>query len=168
MNANDQKFEKARNAIDRGFEDFNNKNYERALKSFDNALKMFKSNKNLKRDQGRVLYANALFGKSATLSFLGKYKEALKSLDKTLEMITKLLDESPELCDTLDDRRATALSYKGYDLYNLRRYKEALESFDKALELNPEYVDALFGKSATLKNLGRFKEAIEFCERALC
>ena len=62
------------------------------------------------------------FGKS------GSYEEALRAIDKALEL-------NPDV--------STAWYNKGVALDNLGRYEEALQAFDKALALNPDNSECL-------------------------
>ena len=66
----------------------------------------------------------------------GKYEEAIRAYDKSLEI----------------DPRDTAVYYnKGNSLYALRQFDDAIKWYDKALELDPKYVDALNKQRISIK-----------------
>jgi tetratricopeptide (TPR) repeat protein len=92
------------------------------------------------------------YEKAYGLSNLGKNEEAIKYLDKALE---------------IDPNNANALTSKGLALYNLGNYQEAVKYHDKALEINPNGGPALNNKGLALYGLGKYDEALEYYDRAL-
>ncbi len=52
-------------------------------------------------------------------------------------------------------------------LINLKRFEEAIVCFDKAIELNPNDIEALNNKGASLDYLKRHDEAIECFNKCL-
>ena len=90
--------------------------------------------------------------RSLALLNLGRFKEALESADKALQI-------RPDLPEAWTNRSAA--------LIGLGRFKEALESADKALQIKPNLPGALTNRSGALIGLGRFKEALASADKAL-
>jgi tetratricopeptide (TPR) repeat protein len=88
---------------------------------------------------------------------LGRYEEALISLDKALEFTV-----NDDLSDIFYVWR-----WRGNTLNTLDRYEEAIASFDKALSIQPDYHIAWNVRGIMLKNLGRYEEAIASFDKAL-
>jgi PGF-CTERM protein len=88
----------------------------------------------------------------AGLLIEGKYEEALKAFDRTLE---------------IDQQNTMAWNNKGFTLYLLERHEEAIGCCDKALEIDPQDVGAWNNKGLALYGLGRYEEAIECFNKAL-
>jgi tetratricopeptide (TPR) repeat protein len=80
-----------------------------------------------------------------TLQQQGRYEEALKVLDKALQ----LKSDNAELWRQLGDI-----------LVQLTRFDEALLSFQHVLKLNARHPDALYKTGALLNQFGRYAEAI--------
>ena len=80
-----------------------------------------------------------------TLQQQGRHEEALKVLDKALQ----LKSDDAELWRQLGDI-----------LVQLTRFDEALLSFQHTLKLNPRHPDALYKTGALLNQFGRYAEAI--------
>jgi len=78
------------------------------------------------------------------LERLGRYDEALPSLDRTIEL-------KPD--------NANAWNNKGVTLERLGRYNEALLCFDRTIELKPDNANAWNNKGVTLTRLNMVKEA---------
>jgi tetratricopeptide (TPR) repeat protein len=95
---------------------------------------------------------NAWNDRGLTFYNLGKYKEAIKSFDKALD---------------IDPRDATILSNKGASLNNLGKYKDAIKCLDKALEIEPNNAGAWLNKGNALYNLRKHEEAIKYYDKAL-
>jgi len=90
--------------------------------------------------------------KGASLKSLGRYEEAIRCLDKALE---------------LNPRQVNAWTNKGASLNSLGRYEEAIRCYDKALELDSRQVNAWINKGTSLGSLGRPEEAIRCYDQAL-
>ncbi len=56
---------------------------------------------------------------------------------------------------------ATENYCRGLSLYNKDDYKEAIECFDQALKIDPNFLDAHYGKGSAIKELGENIAAIE-------
>lgn len=117
---------------------------------------------------------------------LGRYEEALKEFDKSLETNPKdadiwenkgssfyMLGRYEEALEALnksleiDPKNANAWSFKGSTLYKLNRPEEALKALDKALQKNPNILEAWLNKGSILFELGRFRQALSAVENAL-
>jgi len=91
----------------------------------------------------------ALQLKAFSLNDLGRFQEALESLDK-LEKLR--LQEKGDFF---------ALLGKGYALMGLGRYRESIRFFDGALKVKPGVKDALIYKGIALYLDGNYDEAME-------
>jgi tetratricopeptide (TPR) repeat protein len=107
----------------------------------------------LKRQAGEVIIPPQLKelealdwnAKSISLINLGRNEEALRCLEKALE---------------IDPLAASFWNNKGSNLRILGRHEEAILCYDKALEIYPEYVNAWSGKGIVLDGLDRHEEAL--------
>ncbi|MBC7101588.1 tetratricopeptide repeat protein [Methanothermobacter sp. KEPCO-1] len=117
-----------------------NKEYQKALKYYDKALKI------------NPEYAEAWNNKGIILKELKKYKKALKCYNKALEI-------NPELIE--------AWNNKGTTLQELGKYEEALECYNKALEINQKSIETLTYKGITLSKIGKYKKALKCFDKAL-
>ncbi|XRO76969.1 tetratricopeptide repeat protein [Methanocaldococcus sp. 10A] len=113
--------------------------YKKALKMFDKALKIEPNN----------FYA--LLGMSLAYTKLNKLEEALKYVNKALEI-------APD---------TNALFHKAWLLTFLEQYENALKCFDDVLSKEPNNIEALVGKSRVLTALENYKEALEYVNKAL-
>jgi len=85
----------------------------------------------------------------------GKYDDALKALDKAIEL-------NPSITTAY-----TAWIRKGSMLNAQMKYGEAIAAYDKAIVLNPKLADAWYNKGLTLGNLGKYDEAIQAFNKAI-
>jgi tetratricopeptide (TPR) repeat protein len=115
----------------KGNECFYNKEYDKAIECYDNALKINPS------------YALAWYNKGLTFFELKKYNEAIECYDNALK---------------INPSYALALNNKGTVFDRLKKYNEAIECYDNALKINPSYALAWRNKGAVLCNLGRHSE----------
>ena len=117
--------------------------------------------------------ANSLCG-------IGKYDEAIKCLDKAIELDPTNLqfwnNKSVIFCNQgnyedamqcldkiifIDPRFSAALNSKGEILMKMGRYSEAIKYINRAIEIDPEYEPALINKEAAQKALGIDKKINE-------
>ncbi len=91
----------------------------------------------------------ALQLKAFSLNDLGRFQEALESLDRMEEL------RSQEKGDVF------VLLGKGYALMGLGRYRESIRFFDGALNVKPGVKDALIYKGIALYLDGNYEEAME-------
>ena len=94
---------------------------------------------------------NAWNNKGFSLNELGRYEEAIKSLDHALR---------------IDPKYAYAWNNKGISLNRLGRYEEAIKWYDKDLEINPEDAYARFNRSEALFAFSRWEEGFESIQDA--
>jgi tetratricopeptide (TPR) repeat protein len=99
------------------------------------------------RQDPKAIYLSSL---ATALQEQGRYEEALKVVDKALQL-------SP------DD--AELWRQMGDVLVQQRRYDQALQSYQHALKLNPDHADALYKIGALLEQFGRYDEAIAHLDR---
>ena len=119
---------------------FNTSEYDKAMTTFDQVLKLDSSS------------VDALNGKGLVFNNLGKYQEAISLFDMALKI-------DPNFVETLNN--------KGIALSNLGKYQEAISWFDMALKIDPNFVGALYNKADALGELGSYEEAFIWTEKAL-
>ena len=117
-----------------------NGDYEEAIASFDQALK-------IKPD-----YHKAWNNRGIALFNLGRLEEAIASFDEAL----KFKSDKDE-----------AWHNRGTALLNLGRYEEAIASYDQALKIKPDKHEAWYNRGGALGDLGRYEEAIASYDQAL-
>ena len=117
-----------------------NGDYEEAITSYDQALK-------IKPD-----YHQASYNRGIALRQLGRIEEAITSYDTALK-------NEPNKCETWYNR--------GNALRHLGRYEEAITAHDNALKVKPDYHEAWVNRGNALFNLGRIEEAIASYDNAL-
>ena len=131
---------------DKRFRDFN---------EFRECLERLYSNLTGKRIlivDGKKLEAYELSNKGESLRYLGKYEDAIESLNKALE---------------IDPGLAEAFNNKAIVFSDLGKHKEAIDFYDSALKIKPEYADAWFNKGSTLVEINLHEEGIECYNKAL-
>ncbi|MDF5716729.1 MAG: tetratricopeptide repeat protein [Rhizonema sp. NSF051] len=96
--------------------------------------------------------ATELYKQANTLYELQRYKDALSTYEKILQI-----------------RPDYALAWNGQAkaLSELKEYKEALVAYDKAIQIKPNYLDAWSGRAFALFKLQRYPEAIASFDKAL-
>jgi len=92
------------------------------------------------------------YGKGATLILLGRYDEALRTIDTALD---------------INPHNEVAWLNKGNAFTKLGRLVDALRCFNAAIKVNPAYEVAWNNKGNALARLGKFEEALGCYERAL-
>jgi tetratricopeptide (TPR) repeat protein len=90
-------------------------------------------------------YVYALINMGSSLHRLGRNEEAIKYLDRAIE---------------LNPNDAYAWLNKANALDDLRRHEEAIPCFDRAIELNPNDAYAWTNKSESLYRLGKYEEQL--------
>ena len=91
----------------------------------------------------KILFS--LNNKGVALVNLNKSEEALKCLDKAIE---------------LDSNDSLAFKIKGLALSNLNKYEEAIKCFDESIKLNKNDTSAYLNKGFALEKLNRFDEVL--------
>jgi len=126
------------------------------------------------------------YGKGATLIMMGQYEEALKAIDRALDINPRnevawvnkgnAYTKMGQLVDALrcfnaalkvNPRYEVAWNNKGNALARLGRYEEALRCYERALESDPGYRGAWVNKGYVLAKLGRYDEAAACADRVL-
>jgi tetratricopeptide (TPR) repeat protein len=112
-----------------------------------------------------MLWAN----KGAVLNELGKFEEALKCTNKSLE-----IQEVKELgIQNKNQNEQVTWHVRGNSFLGLKKYNEAIKSFNNSLELYSEgnipqvYIDSLIGKGNALSGLNKREEALECYNKVL-
>lgn len=116
------------------------------LQEYENALECVNEILKLNPD------IDLLNSKSFLLAKLGQYKEALKYIEKALEL-------NSEFFETLKN--------KGYLLYKSGKLEDALKCFQQAIQINPEYIAAYYYKGQTHEDLKQYNEALECYDKVL-
>ncbi|MBD2509631.1 tetratricopeptide repeat protein [Nostoc muscorum FACHB-395] len=117
------------------------------LQRFEEAIASFDQALKIKPDDDKAWY-----NRSIALNNSGRYEEALVSYDQALQI-------KP------DDH--TIWHNRGIALKDLGRNEEAIASFDQALEFQPDDYHAWSNRGIALRNLGRYEEAIASDDQAL-
>jgi uncharacterized protein len=153
---------------------FNKKEYEKALISFNEALRL--NPKDLE----------SLCQKSIALNILHRNDEALNTINIVLEIEPKNVfalmlkasifgceeryEESLEIIKksiSMDSKNPHVYYLQGLALKSLNRFEESLESLNKSLNIEPENETTLELKGYVLVDLRKFDEAVKIFNRIL-
>ena len=147
---------------------------ELALRYFEQALKLNKSNAVVFNNRGNALrdlrrLDEALESYEEALRIKPDYAEAynnrgnalrgLKRLDKALKSYDEALRIKPAYAEAYNNR--------GNALRGLKRLDEALKSYDEALRIKPDYAEAYNSRGNALRDLERLDEALKSYDEAL-
>lgn len=124
--------------------DYARQDYAKSLEDYDRAIAL--------TEKGAARQDLPWYGKGATLVLLGQYEEALRAIDRALD---------------INPRNEVAWVNKGNALTKLGRFVDALRCFNAALKVNPGYEVAWNNKGNALARLGRYEEALRCYEKAL-
>lgn len=119
---------------------FNSNKYLEAIKFYDNAIKMDKTNK------------EALLGKGLVLRELGKYDDALSCFNEYIK---------------IDNEDLIGLVEKAYTYICLGQYNEATQCFDLCLKIDKKSPIAFNGKGLILDLMDAYHPAILFYNKAI-
>src|SRR2546425_988821 len=133
-----------RKQLDRAERDMRSKDYQGSLAKYDRAIATAR--------EGVPGAEIPWYGKGATLILLGRYDEALRAIDKALD---------------INPRNEVAWVNKGNALTKMGRLVDALRCFNAAIKVSPDYEVAWNNKGNALARLGKFEEAGRCYERAL-
>ncbi|MEH2223977.1 tetratricopeptide repeat protein [Nostoc sp.] len=117
------------------------KEYEQAITSYDQALKIQPDH-----------YKTWIYRGAVLCDYLQRYEEAIASFDQALKF-------KPD-----DDK---AWYNRSIALENSGRYEEALASYDQALQIKPDEGKVWDSRGSVLWTLGRYEEALASCDQAL-
>ncbi|MFX1590594.1 MAG: tetratricopeptide repeat protein, partial [Promethearchaeota archaeon] len=121
------------------------------------------------------------------LNGLGKYDEAIESIENAMEMVPTLTsliivkiyyiitskreDEALKLIDqhleSHPNLKRSLYLQQSYIYVFQKKYEKGLEAVNKALEIDPENTHIINNKAILLANLGRKEEAIETSEKLI-
>lgn len=133
-----------RHQMSRAERDAKRMDYERSLAEYDRAIA---------RTTADIPGAEMpWYGKGATLILLGRYDEAIRAIDKALD---------------INPRNEVAWVNKGNALTRMGQLIDALRCFNAAIKVNPVYEVAWNNKGNALARLGKLDEALRCYERAL-
>lgn len=121
--------------------------YQRAIAFFDMALA---SNTTMISKSDTLMYVYK--DKSAALTDLGYYDDAVKTADQGLALYKK----EPGLWNN-----------KGYALFKQGKYTEAIAAYDAAIGLDSSYLKGYINKGLALNKAGKYYEAITAFNKAL-
>ena len=133
-----------RRQLVRAERDMGRKDYEQSLSDYDRAIATARP--------GVTGAEMPWYGKGATLILLGRYDEALRAIDRALD---------------INPHNEVAWLNKGNAFTKLGRFIDALRCFNAAIKVNPAYEVAWNNKGNALARLGKFDEALGCYERAL-
>ncbi len=150
------------------------KNYEDALKAYDEALGIDPN------------HLQSLFNKAVVLQMLGRVGDALSCYEKALKInpndseiwgnrgiALRSLGRTEEAIESyhkglgINPSDSALWSNMGIALRSVGRVKDAIESYDKAISINPNDAGVWSNKGVVLGSMGLLKEAIECYDKAL-
>ncbi|MBI2988787.1 MAG: tetratricopeptide repeat protein [Deltaproteobacteria bacterium] len=102
------------------------------------------------QEESREKRAEQLYNTGYLLTLLGRYEEAIRLYDKSLETLPT----------------AEAYTYKGWTYGHMGEIKHAIEEAEKAIRLDPEFGNPYNDIGVYLIELGREEEAIPYLEKA--
>jgi tetratricopeptide (TPR) repeat protein len=133
-----------RRQVVRAEQNVERRNYEQSLAEYDRAIASTAAD---------VPGAEVpWYGKGATLILLGRYDEALRAIDRALD---------------INPRNEVAWVNKGNALARMGRPVDALRAFNAAIKVNALYEVAWNNKGNALARLGKLEESLRCYERAL-
>ena len=133
MSNNNEQNKFINNLLSKGKDYSNNKEYKKALDSFNKVIEIDKNNKEAYYLKG-ILYTD-----------LKKYKEALDNFNKVLE---------------IDPNAKETYNVRGCINVYLKKYKEALEDYNKGIELDPNCEIFYFNRGLLYTELEKYEEAL--------
>ncbi len=165
--------------IVRGDLDYLNKDYKKALRSYDRALEKSNDTTVSKVSDPRE-YDVPWYSKGATLILMGKLKEGIECLDMALSInpnnevawvskgnaYSKLgnMDSALESYNNAliaNPRYIIAWNNRGNAFARKENYIEALKNYNRAIKLDPNYKDAWINKGYVLMKMGKQDEALK-------
>lgn len=133
------------------------KEYKKAISSFDDALKQ--------DDNFALAYA----GKCGVLVDNKEYQNADEFCEKAVEKFedSESMNQQSNPNTYRNANYAIIWFERGRVKQKLKEQQEALNNFNVAIQVNPKYSQALARKSEILNKMGRYQEALDECDRAL-
>lgn len=133
-----------------------NLSYQEALSAYDEAIKIDPEN------------ADAWMGKTDSLWFLERPKEAKESAAKALQLSNESLEKNPNNLDLwmMKAHIFSSLAWKdragSKDIY----LQSALQAYDQALRIQPRNSSVLLLQGGVLYELGRYEESLQAFDKA--
>ena len=128
-----------------GDDSYLEKDYGRAVRAYEKVIHMSDPNNNPD-------YDIPWYSKGAALISLGRFEEAIESLDKAIE---------------INPLNEITWNNKGNALSRLGRHREAIDCYDRALKVNPNYEVAWNNKGNAYARIGRLEDALKCYDRAI-
>jgi CHAT domain-containing protein len=148
----------AESLLREGLQKYRNRQYQEALKLYQDALQIFKEQKNRLSEKAVLQKIGVTYNK------LGKYEDAIKYLQQAIILTKEMGDRTGE---------ASILNDIGGSYQLKGSFLEALQTFQQALAIRREVNDRV-GEGRTLSNigaiydaLGKYPEAIASHQQAL-
>lgn len=107
------------------------------------------------------------YGRGLTLLLLNRPNEALKTFDRSLQLLGQSRPIDASEIRNLSAARAVLLRYEGMLLSGSKRYQEALAAYDKALSTKPDDYRIWVLRAGVLRELNRDSEAIAAYDKAI-
>lgn len=130
----------AKEWFDKGNKVFDDKEYEKAIADFAEAIR-------LKPD-----YADAFFKRGTACYLLVRYTEAIADFDQAIRL-------KPDF--------AVAFNNRGLAKKELGKYTEAIVDYDQAIRFDPGFTFAFNNRGAANNNLGKYTDAIADFDQAI-
>jgi|GEM_PF-2088966 len=128
-----------------GDDSYLQRDYERAVKAYERVIQASSPDNNPD-------YDIPWYSKGAALISLGRFEEAIESLDRALE---------------INPRNEVTWNNKGNALSRLGRHEEAIDCYERALKINPHYEVAWNNKGNAYARIGRLEDALRCYDRAI-
>ncbi|MBD2773299.1 tetratricopeptide repeat protein [Iningainema tapete] len=147
-------FQQAKQLYDLGVEQYNQRQFSQALKTYQKVLEIYRHGK--QEDIAKTLYAIGI-----TYIQLAQYQNASDFLNQAL-VLYRNIGERHRICDTLNSLGA---------VYNhLGNYSQALSYYQQALAISPEVgvtADILNNIGGIYQATGQYNKALEYYQRTL-
>ncbi|AKB24386.1 hypothetical protein MSMTP_0917 [Methanosarcina sp. MTP4] len=143
---------------------FSLRNYDKALKCFENTIKIYENLYYIKSINSFCRYnpicAVTYYYKGLVLYQSRKCDKAIEAFKKSKEIFNSLLLKYGETAPDI-------LYQIGLVYYELKEYKEAIDAFEKAFEIKPSNLDALNNKGLVQYERKMYGEAVKTFEKAI-
>ena len=125
---------------DEGWRAWDNKNFEQALKLFDEAVKLNSNN------------CRGYCGRGTAYSDLQNYEQAIKDFNQAIK---------------INPNYSLAYNNRGLAYYYLKNYTQAISDYNQAIELNPNDSEVYYNRGLAYKNLQNYEQAISDYNKAI-
>ena len=133
------------NALKSGDNSYLEKDYGRAVRAYEKVI-------NMSNPENNPDYDIPWYSKGAALISLGRFEEAIESLDRAIE---------------INPLNEVTWNNKGNALSRLGRHEEAIDCYDRALKINPNYEVAWNNKGNAYARVGRLQDALKCYDKAI-